>query len=457
MKIRDQWLAMGIREGQPTFLQAKLRTANVVFQVIFVAAIGYSAMIFIRYPEADIAARVGLSLTFATLILGMCGFHVAYRLLMSFCAVVGGGLFHAALMNTTNFPIASSITMQLVFSLMPLIIFDLREKQYLLPILIANLLLLVNFRFLANRLDVAVTDASPYVTGPMQEITITFSFGLAIAAIWVMARHHRQAEDKAELILDESNRRNQEIIKKQETLEASLRQVEEAQETERQRHWAATGHAEISNKVRTLSSDDETWDQIIAYIVTYLEANQGGLFIVEGDAEDRRLDLKACYAYQRKKFVQATVQPGEGLVGQCYLERAPVHLTEIPPGYTRITSGLGQATPHTVLIIPLMTREQVEGVLELASFRTFTDYQIEFLLSLGETIATAVTAHRAQRLTHELLAQAQQQAEDVRAQEEEMRQNMEELQATQEEMARKQAEAQQREQALTEKLAQYER
>ena len=447
---------MGIREGQPAFLQAKLRIANVVFQVIFTAAVGYSTMIFVKYPEASIAAQIGLSLTFTTLLLGILGFHVAYRSLMSLCAVVGASLFHAALMNTSGFPIASSIAMQLVFSLIPLIIFDLREKPYLLSILFINFLLLVNFRAFADGLNVAVADATPYVTGSMQEITITFSFGLATAAIWVMAYHNRQAEEKAEHLLEESNQRNQEIVRKQETLEASLRQVEEAQEAERQRHWTATGHAEVSNKVRTLSDDESAWDQIVAYIVKYTAANQGGLFLVDKATEDRHLELKACYAYERKKFVEATVQPGEGLVGQCYLERAPVHLTEIPQGYTHITSGLGQATPHTVLIVPLMTRDRVEGVLELASFRTFADYQIEFLLSLGETIATAVTAHRAQTLTQQLLMQAQEQAEDMRAQEEEMRQNMEELQATQEEMARKQREAQQREQGLLEKLAQYE-
>ena len=456
MSIQDQWLAMGIREEHPAFLRAKLRTANVVFQVVFVAAVGYSAMIFIKYPEADIAAQVGLSLTFATLLLGILGFHAAYRSLMSVCAVVGAGLFHAAVMNTSGFPIASSIAMQLVFSLMPLIVFDLREKQYMIPIMLVNFLLLLNFRTIARWLEIAVVDASPYVTGPMQEITLTFSFVLASAAISVMAYHHRQVENKADRLLQESNQRNQEIIKKQETLEASLRQVEEAQEAERQRHWTATGHAEVSHQLRNLSDDNNAWDQIIAYVVKYTEANQGGLFIREGESEVPHLVLKACYAYQRKKFVQATVQPGEGLVGQCYLEQAPVHLTEIPQGYTQITSGLGQATPHTVLIIPLMANEQVEGVLELASFRAFADYQIEFLLSLGETIATAVTAYRTQALTQQLLTQAQQQAEDMRAQEEEMRQNMEELQATQEEMSRKQAEAQQREQELLEKLAQYE-
>jgi PAS domain S-box-containing protein len=177
---------------------------------------------------------------------------------------------------------------------------------------------------------------------------------------------------------------------------------------------------------------------LISNIVEYLNAQQGGLFFLNDDnMDDRHLELVGCYAYQRKKFLDKRVEIGQGMVGQCFLEGETTYLTNIPENYVNITSGLGQTNPNTLLIVPLKMNEQIVGVIEIANLKPFAKYQISFLERLAETIASAITSVKTNDKTRGLLEQSQQQAEEMRAQEEEMRQNMEELQATQEQMHRK--------------------
>jgi len=179
-------------------------------------------------------------------------------------------------------------------------------------------------------------------------------------------------------------------------------------------------------------------DVLISNIVEYLGAQQGGLFFVnEDDEKDKYLELMGCYAYQRKKFLERRVELGQGLVGQCFLEKEISYVKNIPDNYVNITSGLGNANPTDLLVVPLQLNEEMVGVLEIASLGAIEDHQIVFLERLSEMITSAITTVKRNEKNKVLLEQSQQQAEEMRAQEEEMRQNMEELQATQEQMHRK--------------------
>jgi len=211
-----------------------------------------------------------------------------------------------------------------------------------------------------------------------------------------------------------------------------------ASEKEQEERFITVGITKVGEVIRNNSASlEKLADDFIRTIVKYMNINQGGLFLTDAEGEDAQLSLVACYAYDRKKYLKKTIGPGEGLVGQCFLEREPIYMTKIPADYIQITSGLGGAIPTCLFIVPLKTNDEIVGVLELASFAPIEEYKKEFIKKAAENIASSIISTKVTERVKNLLTESQQQAEEMRAQEEEMRQNMEELQATQEEMGRK--------------------
>jgi putative methionine-R-sulfoxide reductase with GAF domain len=225
-------------------------------------------------------------------------------------------------------------------------------------------------------------------------------------------------------------------------------------ETEARRNRAASGLAQIGEILRSTSNSSELYDRIIKFVVTFTKSNQGGLFLHRQDEDGRNqyLELVAAYAFERKKFITKSIDVGQGLVGQCFLEAEKIFITKVPDDYVHITSGLGEANPNCILLVPLKTDERVMGVMELASFSVYDAHEIELIEKFAQSIAATLASVQVNENTRMLLERTQQQAEEMRAQEEEMRQNMEELAATQEEMARKEKEYIRRIQELEEQL-----
>ncbi|MEJ2003491.1 MAG: GAF domain-containing protein [Cyclobacteriaceae bacterium] len=234
-------------------------------------------------------------------------------------------------------------------------------------------------------------------------------------------------------------------VKKADRLGESLlnmrKSLSEAAIREQKEKFVNVGMASVAELLRNhVDSLDILSDKVIEKLVSYLKANQGGFFIIEEERGNTFLELKACRAYERKKFMDRRIQIGEGLLGQAVLEKEITLMTEVPDGYLNITSGLGIASPDNLIIVPLKSNEEVIGVIELASFKEFDDTDIEFLEKVSESIASTVISAKTNQKTKELLESSRQMTEEMQAQEEEMRQNMEEMQATQEEMARTQKE-----------------
>jgi PAS domain S-box-containing protein len=214
-------------------------------------------------------------------------------------------------------------------------------------------------------------------------------------------------------------------------------------EDDKKRNWATGGQAKFGEILRTNNNDLlKLSDEIIANLVKYLKANQGALYIIDDltEGEEQTMSMKACYAWDKKKFLNHKIYKGEGLSGQAWQEGDLIYLTEVPQSYIKITSGLGDANPTSVLIVPLKVNDQIFGVVEIASFSTFQDFEIEFVQKIAESIASTISSVKINAKTQHLLEESQEMTEQMRAQEEEMRQNMEELQATQEEMQRSQSE-----------------
>jgi PAS domain-containing protein len=211
---------------------------------------------------------------------------------------------------------------------------------------------------------------------------------------------------------------------------------------ERQRQWTAEGLALFAEILRTnQKTEQEIARDIISNIVRYVNGIQGALYVLSEDDEGNPiLQLTAAYALSEERQAKQQLLPGEGLVGQALLEKQHFYLDNIPADYTRVASGLGEASPRCLLIVPLKANEIAYGVIEIASMEAIPQYVIDFVLRVSENIASTIATVAANRKNLRLLEESQAMTEQLRAQEEEMRQNMEELMATQEEMARKQLE-----------------
>jgi HAMP domain-containing protein len=202
---------------------------------------------------------------------------------------------------------------------------------------------------------------------------------------------------------------------------------------DKKRSWAIQGMALFSEILRRNNDNIKLLsEELIIELINYIKANQGAIFIVQEDYNGTFLKLTGCYAYERKKYLDLKIEQGEGLTGQCWLEGKTIYLTDIPDNYVNITSGLGKANPRAIIIVPLKINDEIMGVMEMASFTTLEDYEIDFLEKIAESIASTLKSVKVNMKTAALLLESKEQSEVLKQQEEEMRQNIEEMQATQE-------------------------
>ena len=218
-------------------------------------------------------------------------------------------------------------------------------------------------------------------------------------------------------------------------------QMKRMKEDDENRIWVTEGLARFTEIMRNHQDDAASLcEHSIRFIAKHMNAQQGAVFLLHEEDETQYLQLSACYAFDKKKFVEKRIELGQGLVGQSFLEKTPAMLKVVPHGYTHITSGLGDATPSCLLIVPMQYNEHTEGVVEIAGFAEWPEHQRTFLMKATEYMAAALSSVRSTQKMKSVLDQMKEQTEQLHAQEEEMRQNMEELAATNEEMKRKEAE-----------------
>ncbi|TAH25803.1 MAG: GAF domain-containing protein [Cytophagales bacterium] len=207
-------------------------------------------------------------------------------------------------------------------------------------------------------------------------------------------------------------------------------------EKEKQQAWATNGYAMFAEIIRnTNDSIKDISSTIISQLVKYISANQGGLFLF--DQSSNQIELIACYAYNRKKYIQKNIEVGEGLVGQCFQEGEKIYMNDVPEEYLNITSGLGTANPRAILIVPMKYNQTIAGIIELATFNDFPQYKIEFIEKIAEMLGNSFNNLKQKEITEKLLNDSQAKSQNLAQQEEELRQNLEELHATQEELMRR--------------------
>lgn len=430
----------GMQEDLPEYLKRRVRPTNILaLLLLFSVAIPFIIISLIHAPPLAIVPGIGAITCIFTIVANKYGGIKYSRIFLAAMPVALGAVYNAFLSDANQEPIGSVFLIELAFSMVIFVVFDLREKQFMFPILIYAAILIITFPITKHWVNYDV-DTTFIRFGLLSNVTVILGVITAFGCVYGLASLNLMAENQSEELINNMNEKNKKLLDSEDQLKENLRLLEQSQEEEKKRNWATEGLGRVSEILRGSRNDEHTFDKLISEIVKYTKSNQGALYVLEEEGDEKALNRVSSYAFGRKKFLEQKFKPGEGLLGQAYLEKEYVYMVDIPQDYIKITSGLGDSNPNALLIIPLIVNEKVEGMMEIASFNPFAEYEINFMLKLGENIASFIQSDRINVRTQKLLEESMQTSEELRAQEEEMRQNQEELEATQEEMRRQQAE-----------------
>jgi signal transduction histidine kinase/CheY-like chemotaxis protein/HAMP domain-containing protein len=195
--------------------------------------------------------------------------------------------------------------------------------------------------------------------------------------------------------------------------------------------WLKTNLASISGMLQGQRDLAAVTQMIMSEVAPMVNSQHGAFFLAEPGADDGdpELLLAASYGYTpRRSEMSSRFVIGEGLVGQAALDKKTIAISDAPPGYIRVGSGLGEATPADILVMPVLFEDQVLGVIELASITPFSEVHRDFLARIGETIGVVLNTIRANMRTEELLTQSQSLTTELQKQSEELRETNDELQ-----------------------------
>jgi len=210
--------------------------------------------------------------------------------------------------------------------------------------------------------------------------------------------------------------------------------------------WVKTQVTDTAADLQKVESERAFAELLTSSLSPLLDCGVGVFY--RFDEEQQQLHLQGSYGYQQRRHLSTDYALGEGLVGQCAVERKPITLQGVPDDYVRIHSGTGEASPHSITVLPLVLRDKLLGVLELASFQHFTEPQQRLLDELLPIAALSLENLGRAIRTQELLKRTSEQADELRASEETLRRQQHDLQLTNEELNTKTHELQEQSQRL---------
>ncbi|HEX2572713.1 MAG TPA: response regulator, partial [Polyangia bacterium] len=226
-----------------------------------------------------------------------------------------------------------------------------------------------------------------------------------------------------------------EVAALKDNINEMIRNLRETTQKSAEQDWLKTNLAKFTRMLQGQRDLVTVARQILSELAPLVNAQHGVFYIAEKEKEKEEgkevdevvLKLLASYAYTERKQISNRFRLGEGLVGQCAFEKQKIHLTHVPSDYVRISSGLGEAPPLSIIVLPVLFEGQVNAVIELASFSRLSDIHQVFLDQLTESIGIVVNTIAAGMRTETLLKQSQSLTQELQSQQEELRETNERL------------------------------
>jgi len=207
-----------------------------------------------------------------------------------------------------------------------------------------------------------------------------------------------------------------------------IRNLRDTTQKNTEQDWLKTNLAKFSRMLQGQRDLTNVGRMVLSELCPVVEAQQAEFYVLGGKDGSPQLTLLASFASEGKHDLGKQIGLGQGVVGQCALEKQKIVLDNLPHDYIRISSGLGEALARSVLVLPLIFEGQVKGVLELASFDGFNPSHKAFLDQLTESIGIVLNTIEANMRTEDLLKQSQSLAQQLQSRQEQLQQTNEELQ-----------------------------
>ena len=438
MKQLNQLISIGADGSHPAIRKKVIQSNIMAIGLFFIVALPFAVISQIYAPQLTYLPLLGCLNIALALLFNWAKLHLLGRSLIVLFPTILASVFAAFLVSAGEPPFVSMMMLIFSFSLLPALAFDLRRETYFLAgIFLVNSGFILFFQALNSNFEIEI-EASVFKDGWVSVLTMCVSLAIAFGSLISLAYFNYESETKLDEVLSQVRAQNQQLVTSEKELNRKVDELSKKSHEEEQYAWRTSGLAKFSEILRENHEDMETLSyRTISSLVTYLGANQGGLFITNDDEENPVLNLTGMYAYERRKYMTKVIHPGEGLVGQCWQEGLKIFMTRVPDNYITIKSGLGDSSPGCVLIVPMKVNDKIYGIVEVASFKVFEDFEIEFVEKVAESIAATISTVKVNLQTARLLEDAQTMSQRLKAQEEELRQNAEEMMATQEELQRR--------------------
>ncbi|MEH2273573.1 MAG: response regulator [Nostoc sp.] len=194
-----------------------------------------------------------------------------------------------------------------------------------------------------------------------------------------------------------------------------------------EQNWLKSNLAEFTQMLQGHRNLESVSRLILSNLAPMVGASQGVFYFMDSIDDEPILKLLSSYAYKERKNLANQFRLGEGLVGQSALEKQRILLTEVPSDYIRISSGLGEAPPLNIIVLPILFETQVSAVIELASFGPFNELHLRFLEQLSENLGVFLNNIASQLQTQQLLEESVTLTEELQSQQDELQQSNQRL------------------------------
>ncbi|MET0609638.1 MAG: response regulator [Pseudomonas caspiana] len=205
----------------------------------------------------------------------------------------------------------------------------------------------------------------------------------------------------------------------------NLRLQEENAERLQKVAWLRNGQSELAEQVLGQLTLNNLGTNVLQFFAQYLGSVVAAIYVRQ---EHGGLKRVASYGFSREQEQhEQSIYSGEGVIGQAAQQDKIIRLDEVPSNYFKVSSGLGEGDPRSILVVPTSNDDQVNGVIELGFLRPLTERDVEFMELIAENVGTSIEAARYRQRLQEVLAETQQLNEELQVQQEELRTANEEL------------------------------